>query len=270
MTVVNGKVREFIPGGSADGGTWYLFKTPLLELRFTANSVLLPDGTILVVGGSKAPTIPGSGNHPEPVYQPELYDPGDTPNASGTTRLLAASLPATWGPATQVPRLYHSMAFLLPDGRVFIVGGRIHQDPVNPLSDSRLSGELFYPPYLFEGDQLASRPTIDGLALSDTSWQQLSTSTQVANFAVSVTTQTGPVKKVTAIRVSSATHHFDSDQRYIELDYAGSGIPGQSATLTVTAPTEDVAPQGWYHLFVLEERAGGRLIPSVSRFVQFL
>jgi hypothetical protein len=259
---------------------WELWRSPPLpEEHDYGNAVILfrkdalgnlVHNRLLVIGGSSTSTSPGSGLAPTPVFQPELYDPGDTSNATGSTRLLAASNAASWGPGTQVPRLYHSMAFLLPDGRVFVVGGRIQQDPLNPLSDSRLSGELFYPPYLYEaGNQLAIQPTIDGVALSDTSWQQLSTSSQAVNFAVSVTTQTGPVKKVTAIRVSSATHHFDPDQRYIELDYAGGGSSGQS-TLTVTAPTEDVAPQGWYHIFVLEERTGGRLIPSVSRFVQFL
>jgi len=68
---------------------------------------------------------------------------------------------------------------------------------------------------------------------------------------------THPVKKVTLTRVSSVTHHFDSDQRFIELDHTGGTQGGTTSTLTVTAPREDRAPQGYY-------------LPSISRIVQFL
>ncbi len=263
-------VREFIPAGDASTGTWFNFKTPLAVPRVSANAVLLPDGTILVIGGSSSVTFPYNGP-PSPVFQPELYDPGDTPTSAGSTTLLAPSNVSGWGPAvppTQVPRIYHSMAFLLRDGRVFVVGGHIGQDSMTgTLSDSRLSGELFYPPYLFEPGGPARQPSISGLALSQTSWQELSTSTQDKTFTVSGSAYGGQIKKVTLIRVSSLTHHFNSDQRYIELSYSPSA-PSGAFTITVTAPTEDIAPQGYYMLFVVEER-NGKLIPSVAPFVQF-
>ena len=58
--------------------------------------------------------------------------------------------PATeiWTPlasSTGIPRVYHSTALLLPDGRVFSTGGNHHPEV-----------ELYSPPYLFKG----ARPTI--------------------------------------------------------------------------------------------------------------
>ncbi len=171
-------------------------------------------------------------------------------------------------PPTRVPRMCHNMAFLLRDGRVFVVGGRIGQDGfTGTFSDSRLSGELFYPPYLFEPGGPARQPSISGLALSQTSWQELSTPTQDKTFTVSGSAYGGQIRKVTLIRVSSLTHHFNSDQRHIELSYMPLA-PSGSFTLTVTAPREDIAPQGYYMLFVVELR-NGKLIPSVAPFVQF-
>lgn len=276
--VVNDAVREFKPGTDASitgTGTWSTTNTKkaLAEPRVFANSVLLPDGKILVVGGSRTPAYPPANtppNTPSPVFQPELYDPGDTPDDEGSTKLLAPSRFASWGPMTRVPRLYHSMALLLPDGRVFVVGGKFEFANQVTYSEPRLSGELFYPPYLFVGNSLAQRPSINGVTLSNTTWQQLSTQSQPATFSVVVTTLVGPVKKVTLTRVSSVTLHFDSDQRFIELDHTGSTQAGIPSTLTVTSPREDMAPQGYYYLWVLEEKSDGRLIPSIAEIVQFI
>lgn len=95
--------------------------------RFEHDAVLLPDGTVLVVGGRTS----SSTTNPQPVLIPELYDP-----VAGTWRNLAAH---------QIPRRYHSTTLLLPDGRVLAAGG-----------DNQASGEIFSPPYLFRG----TRPSI--------------------------------------------------------------------------------------------------------------
>jgi galactose oxidase len=71
--------------------------------RVWANSVLLADGTVLVVGGGGGP-----GYYQNPVFIPELYDP-----VAGTWTQMAAQA---------APRMYHSTAVLLPDGRVLSAG----------------------------------------------------------------------------------------------------------------------------------------------------
>ncbi len=92
------------------------------------NAVLLPDGTVLVVGGSQ-----GSGfdNDDAPVLQPEVWNPA-------TNRWTRLASQRTY-------RGYHSTALLLPDGRVLSAGGRHER-----------TAEVFSPPYLFKG----ARPTI--------------------------------------------------------------------------------------------------------------
>jgi hypothetical protein len=96
--------------------------------REHANAVLLPDDTVLVVGGGQR------GLYKKPVKQAELFDP-----ESETWTLMATQT---------TPRAYHSTAILLPDGRVLSAG-----------MDSgkwQRTGEIYSPPYLFKGP----RPSI--------------------------------------------------------------------------------------------------------------
>ena len=78
------------------------------------NATILPDGTVLVTGGTRS----GGAGPPEnfnnldpgqPIHVAELWDPG-----TGHWTQLAAE---------QEDRCYHSTAVLLPDGRVLSAGG---------------------------------------------------------------------------------------------------------------------------------------------------
>jgi hypothetical protein len=107
--------------------TWR-YVTPMTSPRRQHNATLLPDGRVLITGGSS-----GSGfdNSSYPVRYAELYDP-----AANTWTRLASNT---------IYRGYHSTALLLPDGRVLSAGGR-----------NRRTAEVFSPPYLFKG----ARPTV--------------------------------------------------------------------------------------------------------------
>jgi plastocyanin len=93
--------------------------------RDKVNSVLLPDGRVLIVGGIETLSDGGPA---------ELFDPEDP--ASGFLQ----------GPSMKYKRGYHSAALLLPDGSV-VVGG----DPNGPTTPH----ERYLPPYFFQ-----TRPTI--------------------------------------------------------------------------------------------------------------
>ena len=93
------------------------------------NATLLPDGKVLVTGGTAAPGFNDPSGH---VDAAELWDP-----ATENWTTLASS--------SGIPRAYHSTALLLPDGRVFSTGGNDQPET-----------EIYSPPYLFKG----ARPTI--------------------------------------------------------------------------------------------------------------
>lgn len=134
----DGKVL-LVGGGDPPTATVELidFTVPTPSWRYVAsmttarrqhNATLLPDGTVLVTGGSRGSGFDNSGS---PVFHAEVYNPA----TNRWTRLASNT----------VYRGYHATALLLPDGRVLSAGGR-----------NRRTAEVFSPPYLFKG----ARPTV--------------------------------------------------------------------------------------------------------------
>jgi hypothetical protein len=145
--------------------------------------------------------------------------------------------------ANQVPRLYHSTALLMPDGRVLLAGGGRFGGGSN---DDQLSAEFYSPPYLFKG----ARPVID------------SAPGQVAygaTFPVT-TANASQIATVSLIRLGSVTHGFDTSQRYLGLTFSATG-----GALNVQAPANaNQAPPGDYMLFIVDTNG----VPSVAAFVK--
>ena len=100
--------------------------------RTNVNAVLLPDGTVFVVGGQRNGKWDPD---PQPVLQAEIYDP--------RTNTFTVT------PAMSHPRQYHSIAVLLPDGRVLTAGG-VDSSP-GVVERDLGSMEIFSPPYLDRG-----------------------------------------------------------------------------------------------------------------------
>src|SRR5438477_6135409 len=138
------------------------------------NATLLPDGTVLVTGGSRGLEDPNS-NSKNPAYSSEVWNPS---TGSWSTQ---ASL--------TVFRAYHSIALLLPDARVLSAGGDF----------GGASAEIYSPPYLFKG----ARPTITSAPTNVTYGQ---------SFFVG-TPDPASIANVTLIALSSVTHGFNMGQR---------------------------------------------------------
>jgi Domain of unknown function (DUF1929) len=162
--------------------------------RIWGSATLLPDGEILVTGGS------GVANELTNVaYQAEIFNPYAGP--SGTWRLVASAA---------IPRLYHSSALLLPDGTV-LTGGGGAPGPVN-----NLNVEIYYPPYLWAQDgsgNAAPRPTI----VSAPSRLILG-----QNFSMTVGSN-DHIYFINLVRVGANTHSFDPEQRLIPVTFSQSG-----------------------------------------------
>jgi galactose oxidase-like protein/glyoxal oxidase-like protein/fibronectin type III domain protein len=190
----------------------------MASARRQLNSTALPDGTVLITGGSSAA---GFNTPSGAVYTAELWDP-----AQSTFTTLAS--------ATRY-RGYHSIALLLPDGRVLSSGG-----------DNEPNAEIFSPPYLFKG----ARPAVAS-APTDISYG--------SSFFVQTSDATS-VTAVTLVRLSAVTHAFNMNQRFLRLAFSQS-----AGGLTITAPAAgEIAPPGHYMLFLLN--AAG--VPSIARIVR--
>lgn len=106
--------------------------------RTFANSVVLPDGQVVTIGGQTY-GVPFSDHNS--VLNPEFWNPG-----TGKFAVMAREA---------APRNYHSVAILLPDGRVFSGGGGL----CGSCATNHPDGQIFSPPYLFNANgTLRARP----------------------------------------------------------------------------------------------------------------
>lgn len=204
--------------------TWRTL-APMAYGRFNHNLVVLANGDVLAVGGSVTVT------------------------SSDTVGTLPAELwsatSETWSTmaAMHDPRMYHSTAMLLPDGRVLVAGGgRLGSVPSYP------TAEIYSPPYLFRGP----RPTI-------------ATSSVTAPLGGAVTIDSPDattVARVALVPLAAVTHTLNMNQTYVDLPFTVSGT-----TITATVPTNaNAAPPGYYLLFMLNS-AG---TPAIAPFIRII
>lgn len=209
---------------NAASPTWQYTGSLVGGGRRHVNGTILADGTVLVSGGSSSPDNDAAGA----IRAAEIWDP-----QTGLWSVMASM---------NVPRLYHSSAGLLPDGRVVHAGGGFAPATGDV---NHKDAEFFKPPYLFKGP----RPEITD-APSNVDYNQI--------FFVE-TPDAANIARVTWVRLSSTTHSFNQNQRFNELDFSPT-VGG----LTVTAPANsNLSPPGHYMLFILTED-----VPSVAAIIQ--
>src|SRR5262249_28949844 len=132
-TAGNAQATAFVLDTTQPSPAWRQVAS-MAHSRAFHNTTLLPDGTVLVTGGGTA--LDGY-DVTKSVKVAELWSP-----TTETWRTLSSAA---------IPRLYHSTALLLPDGRVLTAGSGDDGPAIN-----QLQAEIFSPPYLFKG----ARPTI--------------------------------------------------------------------------------------------------------------
>jgi chitodextrinase len=193
--------------------------------RSFVNLTNLPDGTVLATGGG---TDKSGQDDTKAVKPAEIWNP-----ATGTWTTVAAMT---------APRLYHSTALLLPDGRVFISGSGSDTG----VSDQK-SYQIYSPAYLFKG----ARPTISSVP-----------ATVQYNAAAFVQTPNATgIRSVSLIRTGSVTHSFDQNTRSLSLPFSQT-----SGGLNVQMPSNgNYAPPGYYMLSIID----GNGVPSLASMVRF-
>ena len=196
--------------------------------RIYHTMTILPDGNVLVTGGGPTTAATATG---DAILPAEMWSPS-TENFA-----LLASMNA--------PRLYHSEATLLPDGRVVVMGGGRFDDYTVPTN--QFSAEFYSPPYLFRG----ARPVITAAPAA---------LTYGGTFSVQ-TPDAARIASVSLVRLGSVTHTVNMSQRLVPLSFTSAG-----ASLSVTAPANgNAAPPGYYMLFIVDTNG----VPSVASILHF-
>lgn len=208
--------------------------SPLITGRRQHNLTILADGSVLASGGNTDGAqffSPTAG-----AFQPEIWNPETE----------------VWTAQNTIPsdRQYHSIALLLPDGRVLSAGGGICGDCYE-LGYEERNAEIFSPPYLFNADgSLANRPRL-GLVPAATDYSEQ------LNFSV---VDSVNIAKAHLIKLGSVTHSENQDQRLVPLQFTKA-----SGQLTLNMPaSRHAAPPGHYLLFIVD--ANG--VPSEGAMIK--
>lgn len=266
-------------------GKWSIISKFLPQPRANLQAVILPDQEILVMNGGEYPEY-------KPIYQPLLLTPNSKAPGGYQTRSLSAA---------KLPRLYHNGAVLLPDARVFVIGGNanraatekdgtIHVDVLgDPQTFFRIADlrnkagkpetfdiNTFYKEpqhYYAEGD---SEPFVPAEI-----WQgeifsppylelpgdrpEIITAPETLKYgqqgAITVNHATDNGSLVLN-KLGSVTHSFDYGQRLVEL---ASNLTEDQSSVEFTAPTNaHLYPPGYYMMFYLNETGK----PSVAKMVK--
>ncbi|URE20585.1 hypothetical protein MUK42_11219 [Musa troglodytarum] len=199
--------------------------------RVMGDMVLLPDGDVLLINGAAAGTA-GWELGRDPVLTPVVY----RPEAAAGARFDIQS-------ASTTPRLYHSTAVLLRDGRVLVGGSNPHVNYSFSGVEypTELSMEAFSPPYL-SSENSRLRPQI----LTPPSPIQLTYGGRFSlQFSVGVVSEGGI--RVTMVAPSFATHSFSMNQRLLVLETEG----GTSEVAAAAPASAILAPPGYYMVYVV-------------------
>jgi hypothetical protein len=228
---------------------------PLKHPRYYAYAVLLPDQSVLVLGGKIGTkghmAMDDNGgmkmkmkSSAENKFVDSNMEVSHDPHAVLEAELFNIK-EERWDPMAhmKVDRLYHAGALLLPDGRVMTAGS----NPQRRVNELRI--ELFRPPYLFKG----KRPVIVRCPSIISYGKEFELRTD----------NSSPLQAIALIRTSVTTHCVNTEQRYVGLEYA-SRTNSDTSTLLIKVPSNrNVLPPGYYMLFIVSEEG----IPSVARFV---
>ncbi|WP_187436538.1 DUF4347 domain-containing protein, partial [Bradyrhizobium hipponense] len=225
----------------ADGSVWVMDisgPTPVFTQtgslapdRIWSNLTVLPDGRVMVSGGSQVDNQLTGVEYAVAIWNP------------------STGLWTSTGANAAVPRLYHSTAILLPDATVLSLGGG-GLDPDVP-SMNHLNSEIYTPGYLFDASGAASvRPVIQQAPLDLSPGQ---------TFTVRVDNPAN-IKTLALMPFGTTTHSFNTTARRIELSFFVQADGSLSVTLPVNS---NVVPPGDWMLFAI----GNNGTPSVASTV---
>lgn len=227
----------------------------MIEPRTMGQFIALPTGKYLLINGGQngtagyalgTPITPeykmpfGVSLASQPVLRPVIYDPDAAQGSRWSTLGLSAS---------QIPRLYHSSAMLLPDGSVLVAGSNPNPD-VNTSTyyDTEYRADIFYPPYFNTSNRPSPQNLPSTLSYGGSSFDVLIPSSSYSgdgNDAADATI-------VTLVRGGFTTHAMNMGQRFMQLNNTYTVNKNGSITLHVAQlpPNPNLFQPGPALLFV--------------------
>lgn len=188
----------------------------MTHARRFSSAVVLPTGEVMVCGGN---TTGLKFSDAGTVLVPEIWNP-----ATNTWRTVAAMT---------VPRNYHSVGLLLPDGRVFMGGSGYNAGNAN-----HQDGQIYSPPSLFTSTGVpAPRPVIT------------TAPDAIDCGAVFALDATPGMHRFTASRLIATTHGLSTDQRFLSLPFSETEAGKYQL---VTHPNQNVMVPGYWMVFAVD------------------
>jgi hypothetical protein len=203
----------------------------MVQKRVEMEATILPNGKVLVDGGSAADEDATTAS-----LRAEIYDPGSNSFSSAGSNAF--------------PRLYHNTQLLLPDATVALFGG----NPKQGVFENHI--EIYQPSYLFNSDgSPATRPGIGTGAPTSLTYGQ--------PFIVP-TPDASSIASVVLMKAGAVTHSFDMDQRYVGLAFSVEASSSSPSLKVSGPPNSNIAPPGYYMLFLVNKSG----TPSLATWVQ--
>ncbi|KAJ6463832.1 copper radical oxidase [Mycena vitilis] len=206
------------------------------EARLMPDAVLLPTGEVVLVNGAGSGISGygnvrdqvGASNAANPVLQPVLY----SPSASPGMRFSSAGMPAS-----EIPRMYHSVATLTPNGTIMIAGSNPNLDRSEIEYGTEYRVEWLSPPYMAK-----PRPEIkDGP-------KQLGFGKTVV-LTIQLSSKVPDNLKVVLMDFGYVTHAVHANSRLVYLEVK---LSNDNTWITITCPPNGmVYPPGPGWLFVV-------------------
>lgn len=116
------------------------------QARVMPDAVLLPNGKVVIVNGAQS-GIAGYGNVKDPIGQSNAANPALRPVLYDPSAPLGKRFSTEGMPTSDIPRMYHSVASLTPNGTIMIAGSNPNLDRSNTEYGTEYRMEWLNPPY---------------------------------------------------------------------------------------------------------------------------